>query len=118
MENDPIYSDEQRQLYKDRFENLNTEKQARLEILSHKKNGQTQVLRIKQTLEKILDKATYLAERIRTLFREQSITIISIVTALSLAISTIVLAFTGVFRGGEGDGGGSPAKNEGVLKKW
>ena len=57
VENDPIYSDEQRQLYKDRFDNLNTEKQARLEILSHKKNGQKQVLRIKQTLEMVLDKA-------------------------------------------------------------
>ena len=34
VENDPTYSDEQRQLYKDRLENLNTEKQARLEILS------------------------------------------------------------------------------------
>ena len=40
VENDPTYSDEQRQLYKDRLENLNTEKQARLEILSQnwKKN--------------------------------------------------------------------------------
>ena len=34
VENDPTYSDEQRQLYKDRLANLNTEKQARLEILS------------------------------------------------------------------------------------
>ena len=31
---DPTYSDEQRQLYKDRLDDLNTEKQARLEILS------------------------------------------------------------------------------------
>ena len=34
VENDPTYSDEQRQLYKDRLDDLNTEKQARLEILS------------------------------------------------------------------------------------
>ena len=34
VENDPTYTDEQRQLYRDRLENLNTEKQARLEILS------------------------------------------------------------------------------------
>ena len=34
VENDPTYSDEQRQLYRDRLDNLNTEKQARLEILS------------------------------------------------------------------------------------
>ena len=34
VENDPTYSDEQRQLYKDRLEGLNNEKQTRLEILS------------------------------------------------------------------------------------
>ena len=33
-ENDPTHSDEQRQLCRDRLDNLNTEKQARLEILS------------------------------------------------------------------------------------
>ena len=33
VENDSTYSDEQRQLYKDRLDDLNTEKQARLEIL-------------------------------------------------------------------------------------
>ena len=34
VENDPTYTDEQRQLYRDRLDNFNTEKQARLEILS------------------------------------------------------------------------------------
>ena len=53
VENDPTYSDEQRQLYRDRLDDLNTEKQARLEILSqNRKDLQTQVARIKQTLEK------------------------------------------------------------------
>ena len=33
VENDPIYFDEQRQLYKDRFDKLNAEEQERLEIL-------------------------------------------------------------------------------------
>ena len=99
-ENDPTDSDEQRQLYKDRLEDLNTEKQATLEILSQNRNDlQTQVARIKQTLENVFDKNTSLAERLRTLFREQGTTIFSIVTALSITISTIVLAFTGVFGG-------------------
>ena len=71
--NDPTYSDEQRKLYRDRLDELNTEKQARLEILSHnRKDLLRQVVRIKQTLEKVLD--TSLAEKIRTLFREQGIT--------------------------------------------
>ena len=99
-ENDPTDSDEQRQLYKDRLDDLNTEKQGRLEILlQNRKDLQTQVARIKQTLEKVYDKNTSLAERFRTLFREQGTTIFSIVTALSITISTIVLAFTGVFGG-------------------
>ena len=34
VENEPTYSDEQRQLYRDRLDDLNTEKKARLEILS------------------------------------------------------------------------------------
>ena len=57
VENDPTYTDEQRQLYRDRLDDLNTEKQARLEILSqNRKDLQTQVARIKQTIEKVLDK--------------------------------------------------------------
>ena len=93
---------------------MNTKKQARLEIVSqNRKDLQTQIARIKQTLEKVLDKDTSLAERIRTLFREQGITIFSILTALSMTISTIVLAITGAF----GGTGGSPPKDEGVFKK-
>ena len=34
VENDPTYTYEQRQLYRDRLDDLNTEKQTRLEILS------------------------------------------------------------------------------------
>ena len=53
----PTYSDEQRQLYRDILDDLNTEKQARLEILlQNRKDLQMQVARIKQTLEKVLDK--------------------------------------------------------------
>ena len=100
VENDPTYTDEQRQLYRDRLDDLNTEKQARLEILSqNRKDLQTQVARIKQTIEKVLDQNTSLAERIRTLFYQQGITIFSILTALSMTTSTIALAITGVFGG-------------------
>ena len=53
-------------------------------------------------------------KRIGTLLREQGITIISVITSLSITISTIALAITGVFEGA----GGSPSKNDGVLNKW
>ena len=69
VKNDLIYTDEQRQLYRDRLDDLNTEKQKKLEKLSqNRKDLQIQVPRIRQTLEKIYDKDTSLAERIRTFF--------------------------------------------------
>ena len=117
VEDDLTYSNEQRQLYRDRLDHLNTEKKARLETLSQNQKGvQTQVARIKQTLEKVLDKDASLAEKICTLFKEQGITIFSILTAFSVTIVTIVLAITGVF-GGTGGTGDSPKDKE-TLKKW
>ena len=115
VENDPTYSDEKRQLYNDRLDNLNTENQARLEVLSkNRKDLQTQVARIRQTLEKFLDQNKSLAERIATLFREEGITIFSILTTLLMTISMIVLAIIGVFgRVGRGTGA-SPPKDKGI----
>ena len=105
-------------MYRDRLDDLNTEKQARLEILSQfRKDLKTQIARIRQTLGKVLDQNISLAERIRTLFSEQVITKFSILTALSIRISTIVLAITGVFGGSRGTRGSSP-KDEGISKKW
>ena len=76
VENDPTHTDEQRQLYRDRLDDLNTEKQARLKILSqNRKDLQTQVARIRQTITNVLDQDTSLAERIRILFKEQVKTI-------------------------------------------
>ena len=98
VETDPTYSDEQRQLCRDRLDDLYTGKQARLEILSqNRKDLQTQVARIKETHEKVLDKDTSLGERICTLFGEQGITIFSILTVFSMTVATIVLAITGFF---------------------
>ena len=56
-----------------------------------------------------------MAERIRTLFREQGVTIFSVLTALAMSITMIALAITGVVGRGTG---GSPPKDEGTLKKW
>ena len=83
----------------------------------NRKDLQTKVARIRQTLEKVLDQNISLAESIGTLFSEQGISIFSILTALSMTILTIVLAITGVFGGGRGVGD-PPSKDEEVLKKW
>ena len=77
---------------------------------------QTQIARIRHSIEKVLNKNTSSAERIRTLFKEQGITMFSILTVLSMTISTIILAITGIFGGG--GGAGSTPKDEGVLKGW
>ena len=70
------FSDEQKGLYKKRLQDLKEERQARLEFLSqNRKDLQTQVARIKQTIEKTLNSDTSLGEKMRTLFREQGITI-------------------------------------------
>ena len=70
------FSEEQKELYKKRLQDLQEERQVRLEFLSqNRKDLQTQVARIKQTIEKILDSDISLGERIRILFRGQGITI-------------------------------------------
>ena len=109
------FPEEQKELYKKRLQDLQEERQARLEfLLQSRKDLQTQVARIKQTIEKILDSDTSLGERIWTLFREQGITIFSVLTAVSMIISTIVLVVTG----GDSGAPGSPPKDEGEFRKW
>ena len=56
-------------------------------------------------------------ERICTLFKEQGITISSILAAFSMIITTIVLAITGIFGGGGEGTESSPPKDKGVLDR-
>ena len=80
----------------DRISELECIRQARLEALSaHRAALRSQVNRVRETFRRLLHEDTTLAERIRTLFREQGITVASILTAIGMAISTIVLALTG-----------------------
>ena len=62
---------------------------------------------------------TTLAEKIRTLFRDQRITIASILTAIGMAIGVLVEA---LLPGGGGaaaaSGGGEPPKDKAGLKEW
>ena len=65
----------------------------------------------------MLDKDTSLGEKIRTLFREQGITIASILTAIGMAIGVLVEAL--LPRGGAATtSGGPPPKDEKGLKRW
>ena len=51
-----------------------------------------QIMSFKETITKVLDKDTSLGKKIRTLFREQGITIASILTAIGMAIRVLVEA--------------------------
>ena len=79
-----------------------------------------QITSFHETIAKVLDKDTSLAEKIRTLFREQGIMIASILTAIGMAIGVLVEA---LLPGGGGaavasGGGEPPPKDEKGLKEW
>ena len=68
----------------------------------------------------MLDKDTSLAEKIRTLYREQGITIASILTAIGMAIGVLVEALLpgGGGGGAAKSGGEPPPKDKSGLKEW
>ena len=59
-----------------------------------------------------------MAEKIRTLFREQGITIASILTAIGMAIRVTVEALLPGGGGAVASGGEPPPKDEAELKEW
>ena len=76
-----------------------------------------QITSFKETIAKVLDKDTSLGEKIRTLFREQGITIASILTAIKMAIGVLVEAFL-PGGGGAAAASGGPPKDEKGFKEW
>ena len=66
----------------------------------------------------MLDKDTSLAEKIRTLFREQGITIASILKVIGMAIRVLVEALLPGGGGATAASGGPPPKEEKGLKEW
>ena len=66
----------------------------------------------------MLDKDTSLGEKIRTLFREQGITIASILTAIGMAIGVLVEALLPGGAATASGGGELPPKDEKGLKEW
>ena len=66
----------------------------------------------------MLDKDTSLGEKIRTLFREQGITIASILMAIGMAIRVLVEALLLDGGGAAVTSGGPPPKDEKGLKEW
>ena len=104
-----------------RIDALNDELAIRQESIDFLKGRlRNQITSFKETIATVLDKDTSLAEKIRTLFREQGITIASILTAIRIATGVLVEA---LLPGGWGAavasaGGEPPPKDKKGLKGW
>ena len=94
---DPKYSDDQRDMIEGRIKRLRgalTERNKEIDIL--KGEASKQINQIRGSITKFLDKETgTLGERIRTLFKEQGITIVSILTAVGMAVGVLIEALLG-----------------------
>ena len=109
-------TDHQRQRIKERLEQLKEEYDVRLESLSQiKEKLSSQFARIRQTVDKIADGDRTLKERLQILWREQGLTLVSVLTAIGMTISTLVLALLPA--SGSGAGGGS-GKTPHKVRDW
>ena len=103
-----------------RIDALNDELATRQESINLLKGRlKNQITRFLETIAKVLDKDTSLGEKIRTLFREQGITIASILMAIGMAIRVLVEALlSGDGGAAAASGGKPPPKDEKGLKEW
>ena len=94
---DPTYSDGQRNMIEDRIKKLRDELNKRnKEINILKGEASKQINHIRESITKFLDKETgTLGERIGTLFKEQGITIVSILTAVGMAKGVLIESLLG-----------------------
>ena len=97
MANDETCSDEQREEVRARLQRFQDEQKAiNKQIRILKGRYSNQIYQIRESIIKFLDKETGThSERIRTLFKEQGITILSILTAVGMAIGVLIEALLG-----------------------
>ena len=118
---DPKYSDDLRNRIEDRIGKLRgelTERNKEIDIL--KGEASEQINQIKESITKFLDKEMgTLGERIRTLFKEQGITIVSILTAIGMAIGVLIEALLGgPSASAPKSGGTSGGDTKGGAREW
>ena len=123
MANDEMYSDEQREEVRARLQRFQDEQKAisdQIRILKGRYSNQ--IYQIRESIMKFLDKETgTLGERIRTLFKQQGITIVSILTALGMAIGVLVEALLGgptVFTTTSGSSPANGGDKKGGAREW
>ena len=115
------YSDDQRDMIEGRLRKLRgelTERNKEIDIL--KGEASKQINQIRESITKFLDKETgTLGERIRTLFKEQGITIVSILTAVGMAIGVLTEALLGGPSASTPKSGGtSGGDKKGGAREW
>ena len=115
-----VYDDAMREDITKQIDDLNDELKVRQDSIDLLKGRlKNQITSFKETIAKVLDKDTSLGEKIITLFREQGITIASILRAIGMAIRVLVEA---LLPGGGGAAAASgrepPPKDEKGLKEW
>ena len=118
---DPKYSDDLRNRIEDRIWKLRgelTERNKEIDIL--KGEASNQIDQFKESITKFLDKEMgTLGERIRTLFKEQGITIVSILTAVGMTIGVLIEALLGGPSASTPKSGGtSGGDNKGGAREW
>ena len=118
---DPKYSDDQRDMIEGRINKLRgelTERNKERDIL--KGEASKQINQIRGSITKFLDKETgTLGERIRTLFKEQGITIVSILTAVGMAIGVLIEGLLGApSASAPKSGGTSGGDKKGGAREW
>ena len=118
---DPKYSDDQRDMIEGRINKLRgelTERNKEIDIL--KGEASEQIIQIRESITKFLDKETgTLGERIRTLFKEQGITIVSILTAVGMTIGILIEALLGgPSTSTPTSGGTSGGDKKGRAREW
>ena len=118
---DPAYSDDQRDMIEGRIKRLRgelTERNKEIDIL--KGEASKQINQIRGSITKFLDKETgTLGERIRTLFKEQGITIVSILTAVGMTIGVLIEALLGGPSASTPKSGGTTTNDKkGGAREW
>ena len=119
IQDDSRYTKKQHEELRKRLDKLNDELKVRQESIDLLKGRlKSQIKSFKETIAKVLDKDISLGEKIRTLFREQGITIASILTAIGMAIGVLVEALSPGGAATASGGGEPPPKDEKGLKEW
>ena len=110
-----VYGNDQLKEIRNRIERLSDDLKIRQESINLLNGRLTnQITSFKEMIAEVLDKDTSLATKIRTLFREQGITIASVLTAIGMAIGVLVEALLP----GGGGGTAAPPKDAKGVKEW